>query len=254
MNAPAPAPFHPPVTILTAVMDNYDTLKPVCPQEGADVEWVCLTDSKALHDECEPFLNGDTGYGVYVNGLRHPTGWRIMYYPRHVIEHPNRAAKRPKVHPGMYTATGGSVWVDASFRVVSPRFAVEALAVANSTPSGIAQFVHPWRTCLYAEAVASMTLPKYAEERDVIQQQATAYSDAGMPQDYGLWATGVIARWHRPDVLRWGDRWAKEIRTHSYQDQISHPFVCWSTGLRPADLPGTHFANDWVQYEGSGRH
>jgi hypothetical protein len=229
--------------VLTSIMDDYDTLKPVLPQVGVDVEWVCYTDSEQLRDEC-----------VHGPELHHPTGWQIVHMTRGPEMHPNRAAKLPKVHPAMFTNAPASVWLDASFRVVSSTFVRDVLAVADGSPSGIAQFAHPWRHCLYAEALASVELPKYADQLETIGRQAQAYEAAHMPRDYGLWATGVIARHHTSDVLAWGGHWAREIGTHSYQDQISHPYVCWATGLRPASLPGTHLGNQWLAYEGSGRH
>lgn len=241
-------------TVLTALMDEYDTLKPVLPQDGADVNWLCLTDSKRIRDEAEIYTNEDTGHGVYVQGLKHPTGWEIIWYDRPADEHPNRAAKRPKMHPGMYTGAPASVWVDASFRVLSPRFVVDTVTIAAESAHGIAQFKHPWRDCYFEEAAVSCVLPKYADEVPALLRQADAYVEAGMPRHWGLWATGVIARIHTRPVLDWGMAWARQIDAYSYQDQISHPYTLWKHGLRPVDLPGNHFGNPWVEYAGSGRH
>lgn len=216
--------------VLTAVYDRYDTLKPVVPQSGAGVEWVCVTDDEALQ-------RGDAD----------PQGWTIVYEPWPGL-HPNRAAKHPKMLPCDYTHAGRSVWVDASFAVVSPTFVMDVLALADP----VAQFVHPWRQCLFDEAVASDPIPKYAGEP--ILAQADAYRAAGHPDGWGLWATGVIARIHTPEVVAWGKDWLAEIERWSFQDQISHPYVCWTHHLRPKSLPGMHLANQWLAYQGSGRH
>lgn len=235
-------------TVLTSIMDDYDSLKPVLQQDGAEVNWVCLTDSKTLRDECEV----DEGEGA--DALIHPTGWEIVYYDRPGDEHPNRAAKRPKMHPAMFAGKGTSVWVDASFRVVSSRFVVDTVTVAAESEHGIAQFRHPWRDCFEDEAQASIALPKYEHETGNILRQAMAYTEAGMPRGWGLWATGVIARVHTQAVLDWGRAWGRQIDAYSYQDQISHPYSLWRAGLRPVDLPGNHLGNAWLSYEGSGRH
>lgn len=239
--------------VLTALMDDYDTLKPILLQSGADARWICLTDSKDLVSESEERMVPDGHRGDQL-ALVHPTGWEIVWYDRPVDEHPNRAAKRPKVYPALFTDRPASVWLDASFRVVSPTFVADTLAIAGATPSKIAQFVHPWRDCLFDEELESVRLPKYRDQVEALTLQRHAYADAGMPRHWGLWATGVIARMHEPDVLTWGHRWGAEIRDHSFQDQVSHPFTCWRRGLRPASLPGTHFVNPWVEYSGSGRH
>lgn len=219
------------IALITAIYDSYDELKPVLPQSGADVEWICV------HDGNPPDADA-------------AQGWTLVYEPRPGV-HPNRAAKHPKYEPWKYTDAPVSLWVDASFRVVSDRFAVEATAgLTEEEP--IAQFQHPWRDCLFAEAKESAGLAKYAGEP--VLEQADAYSLAGHPEVWGLWATGVIARRHTDAVRELGARWLAETYEWSFQDQISQPYALRETGLRPAAFPGTHLATPWLAYEGSGRH
>lgn len=217
------------VALVTAIYDSYDELKPTLPQKGMSVDWVLVTDDEALKDEATV------------------RGWRVVYEPRPGV-HPNRAAKHAKYEPWKYTQAESSVWVDASFRVVSERFAAEALAHADP----IAQFAHPWRDCLYTEAKESAGLPKYAGEP--VLEQAESYRAAGHPENWGLWATGVIARQHTEAVRKMGWLWLAETYRWSFQDQISQPFALRETGLRPAAFPGNHLATPWLAYEGSARH
>jgi hypothetical protein len=220
------------IALITAIYDSYDELKPTMPQRGVSVDWVLVTDDEALKD---------------VPTVR---GWRVVYEPRPGV-HPNRAAKHPKYEPWRYTSAPVSVWVDASFRIVSETFAVEATAgLTDEEP--IAQFAHPWRDCLYAEAKESAGLPKYAGEP--VLEQAESYRQAGHPETWGLWATGVIARRHTEAVRRMGWLWLAETYRWSFQDQISQPFALREKGLRPRALPGNHLATPWLAYEGSARH
>ena len=218
------------VAILTAVYDSYDSLKPVLPQVGVDVEWIVVTDS--------------------VPSAEQAAGWKIVHEPRPGV-HPNRAAKHPKYEPWKYTDAPVSVWVDASFRIVSDQFAVEATTgLSNEEP--IAQFAHPWRDCLYTEAKESAGLAKYQGEP--VLEQAESYRAAGHPENWGLWATGVIARQHTEAVRKMGWLWLAETYRWSFQDQISQPFALREKGLRPTAFPGSHLATPWLAYEGSGRH
>ena len=105
---------------------------------------------------------------------------------------------------------------------------------------------------MYAEADASSVLPRYQGEP--VQDQVNEYGKDGHPEHWGLWATGVIARQHTAEMRKLGTAWAEEIEWWSFQDQLSQPYVLRNLGLRPTSLPGTHFANDWVTYEGSGSH
>lgn len=210
--------------IITAIYDDYDELKPVFPQAGLDVEWVCVTDRP-----------------------RAALGWRIVVQPKQGV-HPNIAAKEPKCAPWRYTDAGMSIWIDGSFRVTSERFAVEALFAANP----IAQYLHPSRDCLYDEAVHCHNQPKYTNLR--LTKQAMAYLDAGHPKHWGLWASGVIARRHVPEVRAYGAAWLEEIAAWGFQDQISAPYCLRRKGLAPTALPGNIFDGRWLSYEGSNRH
>lgn len=217
------------LAIITAIYDDYDTLKPICPQEGADVEWICVTDNAELKNE------------------EAAVGWNVVYEPRAGL-HPNRAAKFPKMLPWRYTEARASVWVDASFLVTSSWFALQATALADP----IAQFVHPWRDCVYDEADASAPMPKYLGEP--IQEQSRNNRETGHPEHWGLWATGVIARYHTPAVGEFGARWLLRNLEWSYQDQLSEAPSLRESHLRPAPLTGNHLDNPWLQFHASARH
>ena len=214
------------VAVITAIYDGYDTLKPVLPQDGVDVDWVLVTDTVPAD----------------------PLGWRVVHDPQPPGMWPSRAAKEPKFRPWEYTPAPASIYLDASFRITSPLFAVEALALADP----IAQFEHPWRDCIYDEADASERLLKYVGQP--VTEQADSYLAAGHPPNWGLWASGVIARRHTPEIMKLGAAWTAETDAWTLQCQISQPYVLRNLGLRPASLPGDHFTNPWLAYEGSARH
>lgn len=213
------------VAILTAVYDSYDTVKPVLAQAGVEVDWVLVTDREPAD----------------------AMGWRVVVEPRPDMP-PVRAAKAPKMEPWRYTDATASIWVDASFRVVSPDFAKAMLEYAHP----IAQFVHPWRDCLYAEAAEIAALGM--DPDGAAAWQTRRYREAGHPAGWGLWASGVIARRHTAAVRRMGAGWAREVAGGSARDQVSEPFVLRQSKLKPASLPGSHLANAWLAYEGSERH
>lgn len=216
------------ITIISAVYDRYEVIKPTVPQT-VPCDWVMVTDDPSVPD----------GY----------LGWRTVFEPRPGV-HPNGAAKRPKFEPWRYTDAPASLWVDASHRITSPSFAEEVMPLASV--SGIAQFLHPWRDDIYTEALAS-TAPKYTGQP--ITEQAAHYRAAGHPEGWGLWASCVIARVHTDRVRVFGERWTEEVERWSFQDQVSEPVVLRETGLRPEAIPGDPVHNPkWFLYEGSARH
>jgi hypothetical protein len=212
--------------IVTAIYGNYDELKPVVPQAGADVDWVLVTDDPDIPD----------GH----------LGWRVVYAPRPGV-HPCRAAKAAKMRPWEFTTAPASVWIDGGYRVTSDRLAAEMLEAARP----LAQFAHPWRDCVYTEAEASGQ-PKYASEP--IAEQVAFYRESGHPDRWGLWEAGTIARAHVPEMVALGDGWAAEIDRWSFQDQVSEPFVLRNLGLLPCVLPGGHMGNTWLRWEPGSRH
>lgn len=215
------------VAIVSAVYDGYDTIKPVLRQSGVDVEWILVTDTVPDADVAR--------------------GWTVVHEPRPELP-PVRAAKTPKLEPWRYTDAPASIWVDASYRITSPTFALEVLALADP----IAQFAHPWRDCLYTEAAEVARLGM--DPDGIAAWQVARYRKAKHPEGWGLWASGVIARQHTPAVKRMGAMWAREVEAGSSRDQVSQPYVLRKTRLRPVALPGSHLGNQWLRYEGSGRH
>lgn len=214
--------------IITCVTDDYDVPKATYTQRD-DVDWVFVTDSQLTAR------------------VARSLGWRTVILPRS-DEHPNLRAKRPKMCPWEFTDANQSIWIDASYRVISDRFTADVMTFANP----IAQFTHPWRDCVYDEMIASLALPKYRGLPLVTQVES--YERQGHPEHWGLWAAGVIARRHTLEIKKFGYDWLDECRFWTYQDQISEPVVLRAHQLRPSGIPGTHLSNQWLTYEASERH
>lgn len=211
------------VTIISAIYGDYDSLSPILPQEGLSVDWVFVTD----------------------NPPKDSMGWGVIYEPRKGV-HPNRAAKRPKLFPWLYSESYSSIWIDGSFRVISSRFAFEAIQYAKP----IAQFRHPWRGCLYEEAICTRAIGRYAPQDELIQAQADFYKKNGHPEGWGLWATGIIARYHTKAVREMSLSWMHDIEEWSFQDQVSQAYSLRLAGLYPNLLPGDYFSSPWIEYVG----
>lgn len=156
--------------------------------------------------------------------------------------HPRLEAKLPKLRPWLVTDDGPWIWIDAAFEITSPTFVEEAVTAAAVGPIG--QWRHPWRHCIYEEAEASHSLPKY---RDVpVLRQAAHYHNVGHPAHWGLWATGLIVYREPLDYL--ADLWWAEMNRWGYQDQISQPVALRRAGLEPVSLPGGLHQSPWLKW------
>jgi hypothetical protein len=86
--------------------------------------------------------------------------------------------------------------------------------------------VHPDRDCIYDEARVCKDL--LLDDPKRIDAHMKRYRMAGYPENYGLFATGIIARRHnRPNVRSMCEFWWKEYRIGSRRDQLSLNYAIW---------------------------
>lgn len=209
------------VAVLTSCYDAYDPVVAPRPQ-NLDIDWICVTDGKAGPP---------------------PPPWREVIEPRPHMP-PRMAAKVARCRPDLYTDADVTVWLDASARLRRGD-SVEQL-VGQLGDGLIAQWVHPGRTTIAAEAEVSALMRKYAGQP--MRQQVDAYYAEGFPEP-GLWATGCIVRRAGESMAALGDAWLREMCRWSWQDQISLPFVLWKLGVAPVALsPGSLWGNPLVAF------
>ncbi|MFL9827946.1 glycosyltransferase domain-containing protein [Rhodoplanes sp. SY1] len=226
----------PRICVYTAIMGDYDELKPVVRQSVA-CDWICFADRP---------------------GPEKPAGWTVIETDPPQV-HPRMRAKFFKllsheVFPcGRVSDTYGKgplagrfydylVWIDGSIRVKSPTFVEELVGAIGRYDW--AMFKHPDRDCVYDEVVASRHMAKYANQP--LERQVAEYRSDGFPAKAGLMACGVIARRTRSPTLAWiGELWWRENVIWSYQDQLSLPYVLWKTGYGYDRIDINLWKNDW---------
>lgn len=192
------------IAVVSSVYGGYDIPTPPAPQD-IDCDWILVSDRDY---DCHP--------------------WKVIVEPRPQL-HPRLAAKVAKCRPDLYADAEIVVWVDASFAITSPRFV--SWAISHLDRGDVAQIPHPQRRRITDEARVSATLPKYRGLPVV--EQADSYVADGYPDDWGLWATGLIAYRGKS---RFGDAWLREQMRWTYQDQLSQAPVLRSLGIRPVDM------------------
>lgn len=180
---------------------------------------------------------------VLVTDVPVRTGWRNVVL--HSEGHPRLAAKLPRCLPEDFTSCDASVWMDGSAHIRDGRFA--ALVRRLLAQHELVLWEHPEdRDCLYEEAAHCWDWPKYAAEP--LREQVAAYRAAGMPEHFGLWATGCVARRHTPRMRALGEAWLEENRRWSIQDQVSLPFLLWREGIEPGSFGLDQLDNDLVDW------
>jgi Protein of unknown function (DUF616) len=213
--------------VYTAITGSYNELKPH--PDVSDVDWIAFLD--------EP---------------QEPENWTIrkINAPHWLgrAASPREVAKAYKLFPHeCLSRYPRSVWIDGTVTVTDPRFPAEALRIAERT--GIGLWRHPERDCIYAEAEVSLRFPKYREEP--IEDQVAYYHDQLYPEHGGLWAGGIIARYHdRFRIEGLMSCWWAEINRWSIQDQLSLAYCLRQLRISPGEFPASLYANPWLTVTG----
>ena len=202
------------IAAVCAIYGGYDLIPPV--PEGVD-DAVLITDTPVR------------------------SGWRNVVEPSG--EHPRMAAKRPRCRPDLYTDCDASLWIDGSVHVLDDRFV--RLVRERLSQHDIVLWDHPEdRDCFLQEAQHCHDWPKYRD--GPLLEQAQHYLDEGMPEHFGLWATGSIARSHTDRMRALGDAWLDEMKRWTIQDQVSLPYLLWRDGIVPGTFGIDQLDNDMV--------
>lgn len=212
---------------VTACYGAYDDLPTRTPQTTPVDRWVLVTDELDVAAQAASL------------------GWETVLDPRPHM-HSNMAAKVPKLYPGSYVPDCDIVvWVDASATIGEGLMA----RCVSSLGEGyylLSMLPHAHRQSLADEVVASRGLRKYDGMQ--LEEQTASYRNEGMPDEFGLWATGCIARnysvdgYARADLDRFSDMWMAEMVKWSFQDQLSFSYVCWRSGVYATPLASDHCA------------
>ncbi len=190
--------------------------------------------------------------------------WRV-FLRRSVFRTPRMDAKWLKMSAcHLFPDRQWSIYIDSSVRVKEPHLMLQRCHYALGGTHGvqgvnpgvsIALFEHPEdpQRSLEAEAVFSMTMPKYAGEPCV--EQVAHYRQAGFLADdpsYRLYAGGCIARCHTVQIALFEKAWFDECVHWSVQDQLSLPYVLRQLSITPGIIPGSIYDNEFLMRVWSG--
>lgn len=194
--------------VYTTIYGDYDNLKDQ-PDIGAD--YICFTDNPNIKSDC----------------------WEIRYEPIYQHLHPRI---RAKFHKLICPFDRLSLFIDGSIEIVNPGI-IDILSKYLNT--GFATYRHPaGRKTLTKELQDSLTMQKY---QDIpIKEQVDYYLKQGLPDDFGLWACGIMLRDGRFDDF--GSKWMLENLAWTYQDQISLPYLVWKEKFPIDTIPLDQYA------------
>jgi hypothetical protein len=218
------------VAVYTAIYGKYDPLR--SHPEVPGVDFHCFTDDAAMLSRED---------------------WIVHLVPSDLP--PRLAAKRPKVlgpQSAPLDAYDVTIWVDASCDFISAAFVDEA--ITDLGPDGFAVYRNPDLDCIYTQVISCMRgLPP--EAAPVLLRQAARYYAEGHPENWGLWACGMMARRRSPKLdaaMRdwWGAiaSWPLGGKPWPFalpRDQIDLSPVLRKHGIKPREWPHDQSKSPW---------
>lgn len=190
------------LVVYTCITGAYDELRPVRAPE-AGVHYVCFSDGRTAA----------------------AAGWEMRPLPQ-AFESPALANRFVKMHPHLlFPECERSVYVDGNVEFGA---GVKALADSALRAHGMALFAHPFRDCVYEEAVECAAIG-----HDWIwnfARQMSGYRRQGMPARQGMFECNVLfRRHHEPAVVAMMQAWWREFTRGARRDQLSFPYVAWQS-------------------------
>jgi len=197
------------IIIYTSIYGNYDKLKEQPKFEN--VEYVCFTDNPLLV---------------------HPT-WKIIHNNKIMIGRPDvYKAKyfKMKSHE-LFPDADYTIFIDASIQIRHNNFIQILLNYLGEHDYGI--YIHPKRGCIYQEhkILLKSKSQKMKKILPIINKQLEHYGKEGIPQNFGLWACGILIRKNTEYNKKINELWWEEILKWSYRDQLSLPYILWKNNL-----------------------
>jgi len=181
-------------------------------------EITVLTAIMGDYDEIPPIPKGFT-HAVLVSDVPIQSDWTNVLLETGLP--PRLASKIPKFRPDEFVPTSSSVWVDASMR--DPDNWLFNACSEQLSQHNFVLFAHPDRVSIVDEVAASRQSPKY--DSYPLEKQIDFYLKSGFEDAVGLYACGVIARNHCLEISNFGNAWLMENMRWSIQDQISFSYL-----------------------------
>lgn len=204
------------IALYTVITGGYDTIPPMSPAVTAGADCFLITD--------DPKLEIPPQYA-----------WKKIVVPKE--EDPHRHQRRLKIRWFDVKELAGYdtvVYMDANIHLNHALKHILALHTKD-----ISLTLHPKRKCVYEEGKACQQLSKAPTA--LIEKQMAAYRKEGIPENLGMYQTGIMFRNNTPEVKDFCVKWHKELTKHTHRDQLAIMPVIHRTGIAVKAIPYQSF-------------
>lgn len=144
-----------------------------------------------------------------------------------------KKARYIKTHPHiLFPNYKYSIFIDGNIRTITD---ISKFVNNINKITKIAIHPHPYRECIYDEAINCKNSGKGNPK--VIDSQMESYKKEGMPSNYGLFETNVVVREHNNKICKkLMEDWWSEIKFKSERDQLSLTYALWKNDFKSNDI------------------
>lgn len=190
------------------------------------------------------YLPDDCKFVCFTNMPLQSENYEIRRVYEDTTGNPNLNAKIYKILPHRYFEDYEySVWIDGTMFLTSNIHKVVSKYLSSSD---MAFFSHPWRNCIYDEAIECIL--KGRGNVNHIEKQIEIYKCEGYPKNNGLISAGIILRRNSETVKSINEQWWKEIIKHSSRDQISFNYIAYKNNFEYSLIDGDIYCNPYFGY------
>lgn len=183
------------IAVYTAIIGDYDDLKDPIVQSNCD--YICFADHNIKSNVWKIVSISNLDLGRLSNVRK----------ARYIKTHPHTLLKE-------YDKT---IWVDANLFIKD-----DLLKLVDS--SSFKLFKHPFRDCIYDEAVALST---WHIDTQAINRWLEVLKREGYPKHAGLVETNFMIRDNSEMSIELDECWWAVINSYSYRDQMSLNYLIW---------------------------
>ena len=116
--------------------------------------------------------------------------------------------------------------------------------VKKNLKTDIALMKHNKRICAYEEGHFCIKIGK--DRKEIILKQLEYYKNKGFPENFGLYAPGIMIRKNTPEVIKFMKLWYNEVEKYSYRDIISFSYILWKN---PINLSLMSFKETYKEFK-----
>lgn len=182
-------------------------------------------------------INENIDYFIFSDHTIQSKIWVQKEIPQKIIELGNNTLinRYLKFHPKeLFHDYDFAVYIDGNVQVISD---ITPLLKYTENKLGVAFHAHSYRESIYDEVEVLTKVVKRGDP-DKLAKQINDYRQEGFPDKYGLPEATIIMTDLCNDsaTLFFNQWWEEFVKSGSYRDQISLPYILWKCGISTGEV------------------